>query len=146
MKLIKGKLKNGIITGVLLVALSLVVAIPAFANSSTWNITMKLRVVNGKDNKTFFSLSKGKAYIKGRVGSVKYMDKGSNSPLDVYVTLYRSKTGADVEYNSVDIGTNQYFDDKKLGTVGVNSDQYYLLFWKGEVDGFKVTANGTVHN
>ncbi|WP_079707688.1 hypothetical protein [Paraliobacillus ryukyuensis] len=116
-------------------------ALPAFASSSAYSFTMEFRVVNGKNNGIYHSLSSGSPTISGST-SVVSSKPGAFDPYDIKYTLYKDNFFGDTGYGTVNGGVDKYFTGTFDEVDG--GDDYYLLIWRTNDDGNIVEGSGTV--
>ena len=116
----------------------------AASNSSSYEFTMNHRIVDGKANNSYHTLSAGAVYING----VHYeYDAGVNpvGPNDIHYALLRDRVGPDVNCGSITC-SNYIYPSGRLGTADKASSKYYLQIFKVEDDGRDVRGSGTIYN
>lgn len=123
--------------------LAMCFVLPAFAASATYDFTMVNRVVNGKDNGVYHTLSAGTAHMNG--SSFTYSSgPEAVGPYDIKYTLYKDVFGPDPSYGTVNGGHDRSFVGSFANVDA--SDKYYLLIWKTNIDGHTSKGSGSVFN
>lgn len=116
----------------------------AASNVSSYEFTLNHRIVDGKVNGSYHTLSAGAVYING----VHYeYDAGVNpvGPNAIHYALLRDRVGPDVDCGSITC-YNYTYPSGKLGTADKASSKYYLQIYKNADDGRDVMGSGTIYN
>lgn len=141
----KSKLLTSAVTLTIILIFTSVFALPALGASSSYSFDMEFRYVSGKDNGMYHSLDSGSVGIRGSA-YVYESRPGAVGPYDIKYSLYRDVSWLpDPEYGTVNGGINTTFDARFTSNVP-QSDNFYLIIWKTEVDGHKVRGSGTLSN
>lgn len=130
----------------------LTLCVPVYASSSDWDFTMKYRYVSGKSNDEYHRFDEDDSItINGDLNySATSWQVAEIDPNNITVVLYRDKAGSDKKIGSYTISSpdsngstslSKSFN-KKLGTADTTSDDYYLVFFKTEDEGWDVSGSG----
>jgi len=139
-------MKNKIFTLAIVGLLSLAMAIPTLAASSSYSFTMNYRMVDGAANGQFHSLSAGTAKISGS----HYQYASEPNPTGPNVINYQlwNKTSGNnfgiVKSTPTSDGNRVYFQGSYPTSVGGGTN-YYLQIWRVD-DGRDIKGSGSVYN
>ena len=141
-------IRNKIVTAMLLLLAMFIMTTPVLANSSSWSFLAFYngRVINGKTNGVFHSMTAGALTISGTIKTTAiYGTPNGAQPwyFEVWQDgLFPSKkcTAGPV---AVPINLNQTNSfSKACGSIPTGS--YYLIIWRAALDNREVTGSGTL--
>lgn len=140
--------KKNIIAATMTLVAVLIMVTPALANSRSWSFLAFYdgRVINGKNNGVFHSMTAGALTISGTIKTTAIFGTPSGAQpwtFEVWQDgLFPSKkcTAGPV---AVPVGLNQTNSfSKACGSIPAGS--YYLVIWRAAVDNREVTGSGTL--
>ncbi|HEU4326847.1 MAG TPA: hypothetical protein VFS21_27150 [Roseiflexaceae bacterium] len=145
--------RNRVATGLAMLFMVLVMAIPVLANSSSWYFYMYRdgRVVDGWNNGVTHNLSAGTLTLSGKIWTAAiYPNPISVQPITVEVrqktflssTLICSSSPVSPSANNIGSSFGVNFS-KNCGSI-VSSPDYYLFIWRAATDGREIEGNGTL--
>ena len=140
--------KNKYIYCIVIILLSLIIAIlPIYAASSGWSFSMDWdgRYVNGSNNGVYHTLNQGGVQITGTVSNT-YSRPGALGPYKLYFELLNKTSGNSfgrVTVTPTANGTKNF--SGTFSSVG-GGTKYYLVIYRTESDGRKITGSGTLKN
>lgn len=128
----------------------LVMALPAFANSSNyaWDMPWDGYYVNGKNNGVLHSLTAGTLTNSGSLWEYYKIGGASATPHDITIEVWRVDTIFDNKICSITVTPYTTLYQKKYysqngGTI--IADDYYIVVWKNnEQDGWSTAGSGTL--
>ena len=139
-------MKSKIYTILLFSLLVTIMSIPAFAATSKFDFTMKHRVVNGKTNGEYHTLSGGK---RPTISGSMYQTGGTTNTgtNEIFVELVNKTSGN--SFGSVSLGKPNKNGSKKSFSETFSKKtgggtKYYLIFYRVESDGRTISGDGSI--
>lgn len=143
-------MKTKLVTLFTLTLFLLVILLPNIVYAATSNYSFSMsghgRVVNGKSNGVFYTISNGRRVtINGSTWITSSLQGALNPPQSIRYTLYRSiSILPDKEYGTVNGGISRSFSGTLSSAVDTTSNSYYLFIWRTVEDGHAVSGTGSL--
>lgn len=138
--------KRIFVQSILILSILTVLAAPtALANTAGWSFTMDHRYVNGKDNGITHAMTAGNMTNDGSIWAYSKDAGATPSPNSVTVAVYRQDVFTDPKICDTTLTpyTTLHLEKSFYESCGsVQTDDYYIVAYKGADDGWNIKGDG----